>query len=263
MFDTHVNLHSPAFNEDLDAVLARAKSAGVAELLAICDRLDSLPQIRAIVRGRANAIWHSVGVHPHHAKDYTDLTAATLIALSTAHKAVAIGETGLDFHYGYSPEADQTRVFVAHIEASQALSRPIILHLREADVLAGDMLEAAYAQKPFPMLMHCYTSGARLRDRALAMGAYFSVSGILSFKSAREVRAVMAEVPLDRILLETDCPYLTPIPHRGTRNEPAFLRHVGEALAALKGVDVETVIKQTRQNAHSFFGTKPLDDGPI
>ena len=254
MFDTHVNLHSHAFADDLDAVLARAESSGVTRSLTICDRLDSLPRIRQIQSEHAGKMWHSVGVHPHHAKDYVDIKQQTLIAFAQSPAAVAIGETGLDFHYGYSGELDQRRVFQTHISASQALNMPIILHLREADEMAGDMIEAAYRRKPFPMLMHCYTSGAKLRDRALEMGAYFSVSGILSFKSANDVRTVMQEVPLERILLETDCPYLTPIPYRGRRNEPAYLRHVAEALASLKGVDVELVLEETEQNAIRFFG---------
>jgi TatD DNase family protein len=252
MFDTHVNLHGEAFAEDLEDVLARARAAGVRRFLAICDRYDNFPAVRAIADAHAD-IWCSVGVHPHHAKDFTSLTADTLIREAQHPKVVAIGETGLDFHYGYSPEADQVRSLRAHISAARETGLPIILHTREADAMVADVLEDEYARGAFQPLLHCYTGGEDLCQRALALGAFVSVSGILSFKSAREVRAVIANVPLDRLILETDCPYLAPVPMRGRRNEPAYLQHVAEALGALMGVDTETVKAVTTQNAERLF----------
>lgn len=252
MFDTHVNLHGEAFAEDLEDVLVRARGAGVDRFLAICDRYDNFPAVRAIAEAHAD-IWCSVGVHPHHAKDFTQLTAGTLIAEAAHPKVVAIGETGLDYHYGYSPEADQVRSLREHINAARETGLPLILHTREADGAVADILEEEFARGAFQPLLHCYTGGADLCQRALALGAYVSVSGILSFKSAKAVRAVIADVPLERLILETDCPYLAPVPMRGRRNEPAFLVHVAEALAQLKETDLETVSRMTTQNALKLF----------
>ncbi len=252
MFDTHVNLHGEAFADDLPDVLTRARGAGVTRFLAICDRYDNFPAVRAIAEAHPD-IWCSVGVHPHHAKDFTTLTAEILIAEAAHPKVVAIGETGLDFHYGYSGEADQVRSLREHIQAARVTGLPLILHTREADTLMGDILEEEFARGRFHMLLHCYTGGAGLCQRALKLGAFVSVSGILSFKSAKDVRAVIADVPLDRIILETDCPYLAPMPMRGRRNEPAFLVHVAEALSALTGSDLDTIRRMTTENAERFF----------
>ncbi|WP_291202167.1 TatD family hydrolase [Hyphomonas sp.] len=252
MFDTHVNLHGEAFANDLDEVLGRARAAGVQRFLAICDRYDNFPAVKAIAEAQRD-IWCSVGVHPHHAKDFTGLMAETLITEAEHPKVVAIGETGLDFHYGYSAEADQVRSLREHVRAARATGLPLILHTREADSLMADILEDEYAIGPFRPLLHCYTGGEELCRRALALGSYVSVSGILSFKSAKDVRAVIAGVPLERIILETDCPYLAPMPMRGRRNEPSYLVHVAEALGALMGVDTDTVKRATTENAVRLF----------
>lgn len=252
MFDTHVNLHGDTYAEDLDEVLERAREAGVTRMLAICDRLDNFPAVRGIARAHAD-IWCSIGVHPHHSKDFTDLTVAQLVEGAEDENVVAIGETGLDFHYGYSEERDQVRSLKTHIEAARQTGLPLILHTREADDMMGDLLEEAYAAGAFTPLLHCYTGGERLARRGLDLGAYVSVSGILSFKSAREVREVIADIPMDRLILETDCPYLAPVPMRGRRNEPSYLVHVAEALAALKGLPVEEVLETTTQNALKLF----------
>jgi TatD DNase family protein len=252
MFDTHVNLHGEAFADDLQDVLGRARASGVQRFLAICDRYDNFPVVREIAEAHPD-IWCSVGVHPHHAKDFTSLTAETLMAEARHPKVVAIGETGLDFHYGYSAEADQVRSLREHVNAARVTGLPLILHTREADTLMADLLEEEYAKGAFQPLLHCYTGGEDLCQRALALGAFVSVSGILSFKSAKDVRAVIANVPLDRIILETDCPYLAPMPMRGRRNEPSYLVHVAEALGALMGVDTETIKQVTTQNAERLF----------
>ena len=252
MFDTHVNLHGEAFANDLDEVLERARAAGVQRFLAICDRYDNFPAVKAVAEAHPD-IWCSVGVHPHHAKDFTGLTAETLIADAAHPKVVAIGETGLDFHYGYSAEADQVRSLREHISAARKTGLALILHTREADSLMADILEDEYAKGAFRPLLHCYTGGEGLCRRALALGSFVSVSGILSFKSAKDVRAVIAGVPLERIILETDCPYLAPMPMRGRRNEPSYLVHVAEALSALMGVDTETVKRVTTENALRLF----------
>ncbi len=256
MFDTHVNLHGDTYAEDLDQVLERAREAGVTRMLAICDRLDNFSAVLGIARGHSD-IWCSIGVHPHHSKDFTDLTVAQLVEGAEDENVVAIGETGLDFHYGYSEEQDQVRSLKTHIEAARQTGLPLILHTREADDMMGDLLEEAYAAGAFTPLLHCYTGGERLARRGLDLGAYVSVSGILSFKSAREVREVIEDIPMDRLILETDCPYLAPVPMRGRSNEPSYLVHVAEALAALKGLPVEEVLETTTQNALKLFSRIP------
>lgn len=252
MFDTHVNLHAEAFEEDLPCVLTRARAAGVTRMLAICERLDSFERIKAIADSNDD-IWCSVGTHPHHAKDFPDTPAAELVEKSNDPKVVAIGETGLDFHYGYSPADVQERSFRSHIAAAREAQLPLIVHTREADEQTASILEEESAKGAFPILLHCYTGGADLAARGLALGAYISVSGILSFKSAKEVRAVIEQVPLDRVILETDCPYLTPMPYRGRRNEPAYLPYVADALGALHERPRDEIGKTCEANALRLF----------
>jgi TatD DNase family protein len=252
LFDTHVNLHADVFGADLDATLARATEAGVTRMIAICDRIANFDAVLTLAAPR-DRMWCSVGAHPHHAKDHPDLAAADLVAAARHEKVCGIGETGLDLHYGYSPLVDQERVFRTHIEAARILQLPLIVHTREADNLTGDILEEETANGAFPILLHCYTGGERLAERARDLGAMFSVSGILSFPSARDVRKVIATLPPERILLETDCPYLAPVPHRGRRNEPAFLPHVCAAYAGLMGLTQIETARLTTANALRFF----------
>ncbi len=256
MFDTHVNLHAEAYEADLPDVLARARTAGVTRMLAICERLDSFPRVKAIADSQAD-IWCSVGTHPHHSKDFLDTTAAELIQLADDPKVVAIGETGLDLHYGYSPIEVQTKSFRTHIHAAQKSHLPVIVHTREADELTAQILAEETACSPFPILLHCYTGGHDLASRGLELGAYVSVSGILSFKSARDVRDVIKTIPLDRIILETDCPYLTPMPYRGRRNEPAYLPHVADALAQMHDTTGEEIGAICEANALRLFKKIP------
>lgn len=253
LFDTHVNLHAEQFAGEVPEIIARARAAGVSRMVTICDRLDRYAALREIADANDD-IWCSVGVHPHYAKDYTSLEPEELVRAAADPKVVAIGETGMDQHYGYSDVADQERSFVQHIIAAQATGLPIVVHTREADDLTGDILEREYARMPFAILMHCYTSGMRLAERALDLGATFSVSGILSFKAANDVRGVMIKVPPGRTILETDCPYLAPMPHRGRRNEPAYLPDVCRAFAALHGLSFEDAAAMTTANALRLFG---------
>lgn len=236
LIDSHVNLHHEAFAEDRDAVIARAREAGVVRMITICDRIENFPQVIAIAEANDD-IYASVGAHPHHAKDHLDLTAERLIEFGRQEKVAGVGETGLDQHYNFSPFEDQVRVFRAHGEAARALQKPLIIHTREADEAMAELLEEEAGKGPLSILMHCYTSGMELARRALNLGAYFSFSGIMTFKNADEVRAVAREVPLDRIILETDCPYLAPVPHRGQRCEPKHVADVQRAFAKLRGLD--------------------------
>jgi len=252
LFDTHVNLHAEQFASEVDDVLARARAAGVTRFVSICDRLDRYPTVKAIAHANDD-IWCSVGVHPHYAKDFWTLEAETLVREAADPKVCAIGETGLDQHYGYSDIVLQERSFIEHIHAARETGLPLVVHTREADDLTGDILEREYKRGPFAILMHCYTGGERLAQRALDLEARFSVSGILSFKSAKDVREVMGAVPLERIILETDCPYLAPMPHRGRRNEPAFLVDVCRAFAEHRDMTFDEAAKLTTENALKLF----------
>jgi TatD DNase family protein len=256
MFDTHVNLHADAYAEDLPDVLSRAREAGVSRMLAICERLDSFPKVKAIADANSD-IWCSVGTHPHHAKDFTDTVAEDLISRAADPKVVAIGETGMDLHYGYSPQEQQESSFRTHIAAARETGLPVIVHTREADDLTANILEQETKTGAFPILLHCYTGGPDLCQCGLALGAFVSVSGILSFKSAKDVRAVIETVPLDRVILETDCPYLTPMPYRGRRNEPAYLPYVADALATLHGKTREEIAATCEANALRLFSKIP------
>jgi TatD DNase family protein len=234
LIDSHVNLHAPQFDADREAVIERARAAGVGMMVTIGDKLSSLPAIQAISETNHD-IWHTVGVHPHEAKDEPDLQAERLVALADHPRAVGIGETGLDFHYDLSPRPVQAHVFRAHIVAARRTGLPLVVHAREADAVMAGILEDEFAEGPFKLLMHCYTSGAELLSRTAALGAWFSVSGIAGFKNAEDVREQVRAMPADRIIVETDCPYLAPPPHRGRRNEPAYVGLVLETLARIRG----------------------------
>lgn len=252
MIDSHVNLHGEAYEEDLDDVVARAAAAGVTHMLTISDRLDSSDAIDAVI-DRYPHFWRSVGVHPHHAKDYANLSADELARRAEPASVIGIGECGLDFHYEYSDGDLQVPVFRAHIHAAQATGLPLIIHSRDADELMTEILLEEYAKRPFVPLLHCYTGGPALAKAALGLGGFVAFSGILTFKKAEDVRAVAADIPLDRLIVETDCPYLAPMPFRGRRNEPAYLPHVIERLADVKGVSLEEMTLATTDNFFSLF----------
>ena len=233
LIDSHVNLHAPQFDDDRDAVIARARAAGVQLMVNISDRVSNFDKVRALAD--QPDIWCTVGTHPHEAKENPDLSAATLVKLAADPRVVGIGECGLDFHYDLSPRDVQAKVFRAHAAAARETGLPLVVHTREADEVMGEILEDEYARGPFRLLMHCYTSGPELARRCAALGAWFSVSGIATFKAAEDVREVIRAMPADRIIVETDCPYLAPVPHRGRRNEPAYIPHILAKLAEIRG----------------------------
>lgn len=256
LIDSHVNLHAPQFDADREAVIARARAAGIGLMVNISDRASGFERVRAVAEGQDD-IWLTVGTHPHDAKENPALDADSLCALAKASKVVGIGETGLDFHYDLSPRDVQTQVFRAHIEAARRTGLPLIVHARDADQEMAEILEAEHAAGAFRLLMHCYTSGADLAQRAAALGAWFSVSGIATFKAADGVRAVIAGMPADRIIVETDCPYLAPVPMRGRRNEPAFLPYVLEKLAKIRGWSVAEAETRTEAAFFDLFDRIP------
>lgn len=254
--DSHVNLHGDRYAEDLEAVIARADEAQIGAMLLISDRLDSIPEI-AEIAGWRKGFTRTVGVHPHHAKDYAALTAEELVALAEPEKVVGIGECGLDYYYEYSDRGVQEKVFAAHIAASQETGLPLVVHTRDADDDMRRMLEDAARRRSFPLLLHCYTSGRVLMEAGLAMGGYVAFSGIITFKKAEEVRALARDVPIDRLLIETDCPFLAPVPYRGQRNEPAYLPKVAEKLAEIRSEPVETIMQATTDNFFRLFERAP------
>jgi len=256
LIDSHVNLHAPQFDADRPDVIARARTAGVGLMVNVCDRVSGFAAVRAVADG-ADDIWLTVGTHPHEAKENRELDPDILIELSRTPKVVGIGETGLDFHYDLSPRDVQAEVFRAHIAAARRVELPLVVHAREADAAMAEILEAEYARGEFKILMHCYTSGAELARRAAALGAWFSVSGIATFRAAEDVRAVIADMPADRIIVETDCPYLAPAPMRGRRNEPAFLPYVLARLAEIRGWSTAEAEARTQDAFFTLFDRIP------
>jgi TatD DNase family protein len=255
LIDSHVNLHAPQFDEDREAVISRALAAGVRLMVNISDKVSNYERVRLVAQHPD--IWCTVGTHPHEAKEDPDLSAERLVALAADPRVVGIGETGLDFHYDLSPRDIQAKVFRQHIEAARRTGLPLVVHTREADEVMGDILEEEHAAGPFRILMHCYTSGAELAARAAALGAWFSVSGIATFKAAEDVREVIRRMPADRIIVETDCPYLAPVPYRGRRNEPAMLPHVLAKLAEIRGWDLKDAEQKTEDAFFALFDRIP------
>lgn len=257
LVDSHVNLHGEQFAEDLDAVIARARAAGVARMVTICCQLSDFPAVSTIAESHED-IWCSIGAHPHHAKDRPDITADELLDIARHPKVVGIGETGLDFHYNYSPREDQFASLTAHIEAARRSGLPLILHCRDADEAMADLLEAEMGKGTFKALLHCYTGGAMLARRAAKLGCWFAASGIITFRKADDVRAVFRdEVPDDKVIIETDCPYLAPMPHRGQRCEPGFLPAVAAGLAGVKGWSEAECATRTTDNFFDLFDRVP------
>jgi TatD DNase family protein len=255
LIDSHVNLHAPQFDDDRDAVIARAREAGVALMVNISDRVSNFDKVRALAD--EPDIWCTVGTHPHEAKENPELSAATLVGLAADPRVVGIGECGLDFHYDLSPRDIQAKVFRQHVHAARETGLPLVVHTREADDAMAGILEEEYAAGPFRLLMHCYTSGADLARRCAALGAWFSVSGIATFKAAEDVREVIREMPAERILVETDCPYLAPVPHRGRRNEPAYVGHVLAKLAEVRGWSLDEADRRTTDAFFDLFDRIP------
>ena len=252
LIDSHCHLDFPELTSDESGVLARARTAGVAGMLTIGTRLDQFERVRAIAERHEN-VWCSVGVHPHEAKEEGQRTPDRLIEATHHPKVVGIGETGLDFYYEHSPREEQAESFRAHIAASRQTGLPLIVHTRNADAKTGDMLEEEYGKGAFPGLIHCFSSGRAVAERALALGLYISISGIVTFKAAEDLRAIVRDVPLDRLLVETDAPYLAPIPKRGKTNEPAFVAHTAAKVAELKGVSLAELEAATTDNFFRLF----------
>jgi TatD DNase family protein len=252
LVDSHCHLDFPEFAPELDAVVARARDAGVGTCVSIGTTLEKFPQVRAIAERFAD-VWCSVGIHPHEAEKEPLAGAAPLIERAQHAKVVGIGETGLDFYYNHSPREPQIANFRAHVAASRELKLPLIVHTRDAEDETIAILRDEMGKGAFTGLIHCFTGTKKLADAALDLGFCISASGIATFKKSEELRNVLKDVPLDRLLVETDAPYLAPMPHRGKRNEPSFVVNTAAALAALKGVNAEELAHATTGNFFRLF----------
>jgi TatD DNase family protein len=252
LVDSHCHLDFPEFSPELDSVLARARNAGVGHFLTISTGLKRFPGVRAVAETAAD-IHCTVGVHPHEAAAEPLDGPDVLLAESAHPKVVGFGESGLDYYYNHSPREAQIRNFRAHIAAAREANLPLVVHTRDAEDDTIAILTEEHAAGEFSGLIHCFTGTARLAGAALALGFYISVSGIATFKKADVLRATLKEVPLDRLLVETDAPYLAPQPTRGKRNEPAYIVHTAAMLAELKGVSSAEMAETTTANFFHLF----------
>jgi TatD DNase family protein len=252
LIDSHCHLDFPELAADRAGVLARATQAGVSGMVTISTRVKRFDEIRAIAEAHEN-VWCSVGTHPHHAHEELDVSADDLVRLSTHPRCVAIGEAGLDYHYE-GDYAAQATGFRRHIAAARETGLPLVIHSRSADDdMAAILGEESGAGGPFPFVLHCFTGGMDLARRGLALGGYISFSGIVTFKNAKEIQEVAATVPADRYLIETDAPYLAPVPHRGQPNEPSYVRHTAEKVAEIRGIALDQVAAETTGNFRRLF----------
>ncbi len=256
LIDSHCHLDYPGLAEDLHGAMTRASSAGVGAVITISTRVRRFETLKSIV-SQWPQVFCSIGTHPHNAAEESGIEADELAALAAHPKVVAIGEAGLDYHYQTSPIADQERGLRIHIEAARATGLPLVIHARDADEHMAAILEQEMARGTFRAVLHCYTSGEALARLGLELGLYISFSGVLTFKKSDALRAIAALVPLDRLLVETDAPFLAPEPMRGRSNEPAFVRHTARVLAAVKGVSETEIAAATTQNALRLFSKLP------
>lgn len=252
LVDSHCHLDFPDFDAERPGVLARARAAGVGTMLTIGTKLSEFDRVRAIAEGDPD-IWCSVGIHPNEAATEADVDAATLAALAAHPRVVGIGECGLDYHYDDTPRQRQMEVFRVHADAARRTGLPLIVHARDCD---DDMIRVLAEESHGGALrgvLHCFSSGRQLAEEAVKLGFYVSFSGILTFKSAGDLREIARDLPLERLLVETDAPYLAPIPHRGRRNEPAFVGHTAAKLAEVRGIPVVEVEAATTENFFRLF----------
>jgi TatD DNase family protein len=254
--DSHCHLDFPDFATDRDGVVARAKAAGVGVMVTISTRVKKFEQVRSIIESYDN-VFGSVGTHPHNAAEEIDVTVEDLIRFSQHPKIVAIGEAGLDYHYDHSPREAQAKGLRTHIGAARQTGLPLVIHARDADDDMIRILEEETQKGAFPAVLHCFSSGAELARRGVALGHYVSFSGILTFKNSQGVRDIAADVPADRLLVETDAPYLAPMPHRGRTNEPAFTALTAQTLADVRGWTLEETASRTTENFSRLFKKVP------
>jgi TatD DNase family protein len=258
--DSHCHLDYEGLHENLPAVLERAKAAGVGLVLSISSRIKNFPRILAIAEAYEN-VFCTVGTHPHNAHEELDIPTAEIVRLAQHPRVVGIGEAGLDYHYNLSPREAQTLGFLSHIAAARETGLPLVIHTREAEEDTARILEQEMAKGPFKALLHCFTSQQWLAEKGAELGLYVSFSGILTYKTAQNLRDAAAALPEDRLLVETDAPFLAPVPYRGKSNEPAFVAETLKVLAATRGVSVEHMAKATSANFFRLFDKVTIPAG--
>jgi TatD DNase family protein len=252
LIDSHCHLDFPDFADQLSNVVSRAHERGVRRIITICTRVEKFDQVLAVAE-QFEDVFCSVGTHPHNADEELHITAERLVELSAHPKVVAIGEAGLDYHYNKSARDAQRQSFLAHISAARVTGLPLVIHARSADADMIDILVAETEKGAFPAVLHCFSSGAELAKVGVELGLYVSFSGIATFRNAQDIRDIARNVPLDRILVETDAPYLAPVPHRGRTNEPSFVADTAASLAETLNLDVAELIEQTGANTFRLF----------
>ena len=256
LVDSHCHLDFPDFSAELDQIIARARSAGVGRLVTISTRVRRHAQVLAIAE-KFPEVFCSVGTHPHYADEELDVDAQALVALSKHPKIVAIGEAGLDYFRNNSPRDAQAAGFRQHIAAARTTGLPLVIHSRDCDADMAQILREESGKGAFPAVLHCFTGGRDLAFAAIELGHYVSFTGILTFKNSHALREVAAALPADRIMVETDAPYLAPLPYRGKRNEPAYVLETAKVLADVRGVSVEEITRQTTENFFRLFSKVP------
>ena len=256
LIDSHCHLDFPEFAPELDAIVARARAAGIGRMVTISTRVRKLPQVLAVAEKFAD-IFCSVGTHPHNAHEELDIDAAQLVALSKHPKIVAIGEAGLDYHYDKSPRDAQAQGFRQHIAAARETGLPLVINAREAAADMARILVEETEKGAFPAVLHCYTGGRDLAFEAIELGLYIGFTGIMTFKNGQDLRNLAAELPAHRILVETDAPFLAPLPYRGKRNEPSYVVETAKLLAQVRGVDADEIARQTTENFFQLFSKVP------
>lgn len=258
LVDSHCHLDFPDFAEELDNIVQHARDRGVGRMVTICTRIRKFDQVRAVA-ARFDDVFCSVGTHPHNADEELDFSEDDIVALTDDPKVVAIGEAGLDYHYDKSSREGQAQGFRVHIEAARQTGLPLVIHARNADDDMMAILREEMRQGAFPAVLHCFSSGRALAECGIELGLYVSFSGILTFKNSQDLRDIARDMPQDRVLVETDAPYLAPMPNRGKRNEPAFVTHTADVLADVWGATREETWAQTTSNFFHLFNKVPRE----
>jgi TatD DNase family protein len=256
LVDSHCHLDFPDFASEIDAVVARAKDAGIGRIVTICTRVRKFDQVLAVAE-KFPEVFCSVGTHPHNAHEELDIDSKALIALTKNPKVVAIGEAGLDYHYDNSPRDAQAQGLRQHIAAARETGLPLVIHSRDCDADMAEILKEESGKGAFPAVLHCFTGGRDLAFAAIDLGLTISFTGILTFKNSQSLRDIARELPADRILVETDAPYLAPLPFRGKRNEPSYVVETAKVLAATRGVTPDEIARQTTENFFRLFSKVP------
>ncbi len=257
LVDSHCHLDFNVLQENIEGVLERCHDAGVDLMVTISTRVREFDKIRVIAEAHDN-VYCTIGTHPHNADEEIDISVEEIIAISKHPKVVGIGEAGLDYHYDNSTPAAQAQGFRTHIDAARQTGLPLIIHAREADQDTAEILTEETGEGAFPFVLHCFTAGRQLAMTGVELGGYVSFSGVITFKSAEELRAIAKDLPDDRILIETDAPYLAPVPMRGRPNEPSYVRHTAQCLAEVRGLSFDQLAARTSENFFRLFTKVPI-----